>query len=127
MSDKKYHLLHDVGVYKATVVRNFKDNDRGREYNDVRELLAKRTQRYTADELRELSGFFWTAHDECVVACGSDDGFSAVEVYTSARKIENGEAACKRIEELAASSRLAEEQAAALEVFKKLDEAKSST
>ncbi|NBX24276.1 MAG: hypothetical protein EBR52_09320 [Microbacteriaceae bacterium] len=103
---KTYHLLHDIGIYKATVVRNFRDNDRGREYDHVRDLLAKRTQRYTLAELRELSGFFWTSHDECVVECGGDDGFSAVQVYVSARKIEAGEAAIQVIEQLEATQEI---------------------
>ena len=95
---KTYHLLHDIGIYKATVSRNFRDNDRGAEYDHVRDLLARRTQRYTIDELRELAGFFWTSHDECVL--GNTCDFSQIEVYTAARKVENGEAAIAKIDRL---------------------------
>jgi hypothetical protein len=93
-----YHLLRDLGIYKATVVRNFRDNDRGPEFDGVRELLARRTQQYTVDELLALSGFFWTAHDECVV--DHCEEFSGVEVYTATRKIEAGEAAIARLRKL---------------------------
>jgi hypothetical protein len=102
MTMTTYHLLNDIGMYKATVVRNFRDNDRGPEYDHVRDLLAKRTQRYTIAELRELSGFFWTSHDECV--CENDYDYSAVECYTASVKIKNGEAAVERIERLAAEA-----------------------
>lgn len=95
---KTYHLLKDFGVYKATIVRNFHDNDRGREYDHVRGLLARRTQRYTVAELEELFGWLWTSHDECVV--GNTDDFSPVEVYTSAQKISRGEAAIAELEAL---------------------------
>ncbi len=93
-----YHLLKDFGIYKQTVVRNFRDNDRGSDCDRVRDLLAKRTQRYTLDELRVLAGFFWTAHDECVTTNPAD--FTAIEVYTADRKIENGTWAIQKISEL---------------------------
>ena len=86
-----YHLLNDLGVYKKTLRKNFEDNDRSDEFNGVRELLDRRTQRYTVAELRELIAWCASAHDECVDACPED--YSPVEVYVSRAKIETFERA----------------------------------
>lgn len=101
-TEKTYHLLKDFGVYKATLVKNFEDNDRGREYDHVRELLARRTQRYTLAELEELFGFLWTSSDECVASNGFDD-YTALEVHTAAKKIERGEAVLDALNALKAA------------------------
>jgi len=93
-----YHLLDDFGVYKATIKRNFHDNDRGPEHDETRRLLARRTQRYTLPELEVLFGWLWTSHDECVVE--HDDECSQIEAYTAAQKIARGEAAIAHLEAL---------------------------
>jgi hypothetical protein len=95
MMEATYHLLHDVGMYKSTVKRNYEDNDREADVADVKELLERRTQRYTIAELKRLSLFFWTAHDDCVDANPED--FAAIHVYSARRKIKDGEAACARV------------------------------
>src|SRR5690606_9561065 len=80
-----HHLLDDFGMYKSTVRRNFDDNDRGPEYDHVRELLDRRTQRYTLAELKEISGFFCTAHDECVIE--NPDDYTPLQVYAAKNKV----------------------------------------
>jgi hypothetical protein len=94
----RFHLLRDVGMYKATVKRSFESNDRGPEFDGVAELLRRKTQSYTLAELRDLAGFFWTAHDECVDE--NPEEYSPVEVYTSRRKMATGWEAVARIDAL---------------------------
>lgn len=97
---KTYHLLHDIGLHKRSVKASFQNNDRsGPEAEVVRELLARRTQRYTLAELQALSGWFWTAHDECVDENPED--YSHVEVHTSRRKMSDGEGAIAVIASIA--------------------------
>ena len=98
MSEKRYHLFRDFGIYKVTLKRNFYDNDRGPEYDDVEELLRRRTQFYTLPEIDRLSGFFLTAHDECVLE--NPDDYSGLEVYKATRKNETASGAFKRLVEL---------------------------
>jgi hypothetical protein len=97
-SSKRWHLLHDVGMYKATVKRNFFDNDRGKEFDHVAALLREKRQRYTLAELRELAGFFHTAHDDCVV--DNPDEYTALQVYISTRKVQASEDAQARLAKL---------------------------
>lgn len=84
----RYHLLNDFGIYKSAIRRNFEDNDRGPEHDDVRKLLTERRQDYTADECRKLFGFLWTAHDDCV--SDNADEYSRLKVRTARAKILNG-------------------------------------
>jgi len=98
MAAKTFHLLGDLGLRKTTVKRNFEDNDRGPELDNVRELLARRTQHYTLEEIRVLSGFFCSAHDECVEE--NPDDFTPLEIWTAKRKIQRAEKACKALEAL---------------------------
>lgn len=95
---KRWHLLRDVGMYKATVKRNFYDNDRGPELDHVAELLKRRTQFYTVAELTALSGFFVTAHDECV--WDNPDEFEPLQRYVSIQKCRAAEAALARLAKL---------------------------
>lgn len=94
-----FHLLKDFGVYKATLAKNFADNDRGPEHDEFRRLIARRTQRYTISELDVLFGFLWTSSDECTASNGFDD-YSSLEVWTAAEKIKRGEAVLDRLEAL---------------------------
>ena len=98
MAPKTFHLLGDFGLRKATVKRNFEDNDRGPELDNVRQLLARPTQQYTLEEVRILSGFFCSAHDECVEE--NQDDFTPLEIWTAKRKIQRADKACKVLETL---------------------------
>jgi hypothetical protein len=97
---RKYHLFRNFGVYKSTIRRNFEDNDRGPEYDPVKELLAKRTQSYTLPEIRLLFGFLWTAHDECVLA--NSDDYGSLQVWNARQKVQFGEETVRKLESLEA-------------------------
>lgn len=96
------HLLDDLGVYKATLKRNFADNDRGAEFDRDRELLARRTQRYTLEEAEVLLGWCSTAHDDCVDENPED--YSPIEVYTARQKLLRRDEAVARLEALKAAA-----------------------
>ena len=95
------HLLDDLGVYKATLKRNFADNDRGAEFDRDRELLARRTQRYTLEEAEVLLGWCSTSHDDCVDENPED--YSPIEVYTARQKLLRRDDAVARLEALKAA------------------------
>lgn len=98
MSMKKFHLLNDFGIYKTTIRKNFFDNDRPAEYDDVFVLLSRRGSHYTLAEIKRLFGFLWTAHDECVLA--NTDDFNPLQIYAAEEKIKRGEEALKKLKEL---------------------------
>lgn len=102
MNTNKHHLFKDFGVYKATLKKNFKDNDRPAELNHVAELLARRTQWYTTTELRQLFGFLWTAHDECVDS--NPEEYHHLQVRASREKIRFGEEAVAKLDRLDSQS-----------------------
>ena len=97
-SGPTYHLLKDFGVYKATLKKNFYDNDRGPEHDHTQALLEKRTQRYTADELELLLAWLWTSADDCV--CDYPDEANPLQVWTAQNKIANGKRVLKYFAEL---------------------------
>lgn len=94
----RYHLLGDFGIYKATIKSNFYDNDRGPEYAHVEELIKRRTQLYTFEEVEDLFGFLWTAHDDCVVENSED--FAPIAVTTAEKKIKRGLQAVAKLNSL---------------------------
>ena len=97
-SGPTYHLLKDFGVYKATLKKNFFDNDLGPEHDTTLALLEKRTQRYTADELELLLAWLWTSADDCV--CDYPDEANPLQVWTAENKIANGKRVLKYFAEL---------------------------
>ncbi len=97
---KTYHLLKDLGIYKRTVQSVFDSNDRGTEHNTVRDLLARKTQQYTLDELSLLAMFFHSSHDDCVEE--NPEEYTPLEVYVARKKVANSIAAQKILQELIA-------------------------
>ena len=95
---KMYHLTKDFGLYKKTIQANFDDNDRGPEHDDVRKLLARRGNFYTANELHTLSMFFLTSHDECVLDFPEE--YSPLEVAAKKRKVAKVEWAINHLEKI---------------------------
>jgi hypothetical protein len=96
---RTFHLQYDVGIYKATLKRNFYDNDRGPELDPVKVLIERPGQYYTLAELDLLKGFFCTAHDECVAENPED--YTALEVSVVRRKLATVDAALARLAALA--------------------------
>jgi len=81
-----YHLLNFFGIRKETIKKNF--NNSAVQDEEVGYLLKRPGQMYTLAEIKKLSGYLWTAHDECVV-CNKDD-YSPLQVKTAEAKINRG-------------------------------------
>lgn len=93
--ETRYHLLRDFFVYKQTLKRNFYDNDRPADLNDVRDLLDRRTQWYTLAELERLFGFLWTASDDCVIENAHE--YNPLQVHIARHKIEFGQSVIEKL------------------------------
>ena len=95
-----FHLLHDLGIRKAAIVKVVAECENNDEkLAVVEELIERRTQHYTVEELRALMGFYVTVHDECVDEFPED--YTALEVHTARAKIARYDEAMKRLDELA--------------------------
>lgn len=101
--EKKYHLLNDLDVRKATIAKNYFNNPLGqdRDWRHVEGLLARRTQWYTLREIEDLICWLSSSHDDCVDA--NDVEYTAIEVYTSRKRIEACQNAQARLEALKAA------------------------
>lgn len=95
---KTYSLKRDLGLRKETLQRNFDSNDRGPEHDEVKALLKRPGNFYTASELLSLSVFFLTPHDECVDDFSED--YRPLEVYTARRKIARVEGAMQVLDRI---------------------------
>ena len=81
----RYHLLHDFGIRKEAIKRHFDENDRGPELDHVRDLLKRKGNFYTLEEMLDLSGFFCSAHHECVA--DNPEDYSPLEVASANRTL----------------------------------------
>lgn len=91
-----YHLLDDLGIYKSSLKRSFYNNYGDRLFSGgepeafkARDLLERRGQLYTLEEVEHLSGYLSSAHDNCV--SDNPDDYSHVEVWAAERNIRNAE------------------------------------
>jgi len=89
----RYHLNNVFHVNKATLKRNFANS--AVQDEKVARLLEQRGQVYTLAEIKLLSGYLWTAHDECVTA--NPDDYLAIQVTTAQAKIDAGGLVLERI------------------------------
>ncbi len=98
LNEKRYHLLRDLGVYKASIRNNYESGDLQYEYPQVRQLLDRRTQSYTLTELDELSCWLWTSHDDCVLE--NSDDYLPIQYYTAKAKVDFGQSVIRKLAEL---------------------------
>jgi len=102
--EKLIHLKDDLGINKSAIVKSYENDgehlspkehtERG--FDEIRDLLNRRTQRYTVEECRELIGCYLSSHDYCVV--DNSDDFTPIEVYQANQKWERYERAIKKLQ-----------------------------
>ena len=88
----KVHLK-SFGINKATLWKNFKEEElilldlaQGEDLKE-RELLERKTQYYTLEEMKILIGLMTTSHDECVDGT-PENHWHRLEVYQAKKKFE---------------------------------------
>jgi hypothetical protein len=101
--EKLFHLKDDLGINKSAVRKSYEDDaehlpvnehtERG--YDIIRDLLNRRTQRYTKEECRELVGCYLSSHDYCVIDNHYD--FPPIEVYQAEQKWKRYESAMGKL------------------------------
>jgi hypothetical protein len=103
--EKLIHLKDDLGINKSVIVKSYENDgehlspnehtERG--FDEVRDLLNRRTQRYTVDECRVLVECYLSSHDFCVIDNHYD--FPPIEVYQANQKWDRYDKAMKKLEE----------------------------
>ena len=88
------HLKNDLGINKSTIRKSYENDgehlppnehtERG--FDVVRDLLNRRTQRYSVDECVTLVETYMSSHDHCVLDNYYD--FSSIEVYQANEKLQ---------------------------------------
>lgn len=97
MADQ-YHLLNVFSIRKQRIKNCIPENDDDAAHQKARDLLARRGQRYTLDEIEHLFGYLWTSHHECVNA--NPDDYIALEVLSANGMLESGAEAIKKLKGL---------------------------
>ena len=90
----KLHLKNDLGLNKTTIKKSYQSDashlpaneHRERGFDEVKELLDKRTQFYTVEECKILAGIYLSSHDFCVVDNVGNGEFLAIEEYQAEKK-----------------------------------------
>jgi hypothetical protein len=100
------HLKNDLGINKVAIwksyevdgshLRDVEHTERG--FDEVRDLLNRRTQRYTVEECRELIGCYLSSHDYCVI--DNSDDFTPLEVYHANEKYKRYEMVLDKLKKL---------------------------
>lgn len=91
----KYHLFNEFGIRKQRIKNCIPENNDDPDDAKTRELLARRTQEYTAEELELLFGRLWTSHHECVDENPQD--YYPIQVKSARDMIDTGRAAIAKL------------------------------
>ena len=101
--EKLFHLKDDLGINKSAVRKSYENDgehlpanehtERG--FDEVRDLLNKRTQNYTKEESICLVECYMSSHDLCVIDNHYD--FPPIEVYQAEQKWKRYESAMGKL------------------------------
>lgn len=87
------HLLDDIGIYKSSLKRSFYlwygDRTNEPDCGRAAELLERRGQLYTLDEVELLACYLTSSHDACVT--DNPDDYSRIEVWRAEQNERNAE------------------------------------
>ena len=94
MKSIKIHLKRDLGLNKSTIKKSYLDDashlpaseHKERGFDEVKNLLNRRTQLYTIEEVKVLTGCYLTSHDYCVVDNTGNGEFSPLQEYKANEK-----------------------------------------
>tara|TARA_Y100000310_G_C20309325_1_gene635497 strand:+ start:341 stop:676 length:336 start_codon:yes stop_codon:yes gene_type:complete len=100
--EHKYHLRNDFGINKHGLKKQCKELEVfyiKPEGKKLEELLKRRTQYYTLEEVKEITDWMITDHHDTVDWFGTDD-YSGVEVYQTRKYMDKVDRIYKKIEKL---------------------------
>ena len=101
--ERYLHLKNDLGINKSAIFKSY-DQDgsylsdveqKERGFDKIKNLLDKRTQKYTKEECRILIDGYLTSHDDCVM--DNSDDFTPLEVYQANEKYKRYEKAINKL------------------------------
>lgn len=103
--EKLIHLKNDLGINKSAIWKSYEEDgshlpenehtERG--FDKLKELLDRRTQKYTKEECKILLGGYLTSHDYCVT--DNYDEFSLLQVYQANQKYDRHEKALNKLKQ----------------------------